>query len=209
MKIEIWSDIVCPFCFIGKHRLEDALKKFTDLQVEIEWKSFQLNPEEITNPKLSHEQHLAESKGWSVDYTRKAHEHVCAMGESCQIDFAFDQVKVVNSLDAHRLMHFAKTQGKQSELKERLFKAYFEEGQNVGDKQVLENIAVECGLDQQAARNVLTGNLFKLDVEKDIAEAWRLGVRGVPFFVFDRKLAVSGAQDVNVFENTIQEIIHS
>ncbi len=207
MKIEIWSDIVCPFCFIGKHRMENALAKFPEEKFEIIWKSFQLNPDEITDPTLNHAEHLAAVKGWSREQTLQAHMHVCQMGETCGVGFEFEKVKVVNSLDAHRLMHYAKTVGKQNELKENLFSAHFEKGMNIGDKNDLIAVAQNTGINLEETKKVLESNQFENDVKQDIAEANSLGIRGVPYFIFGRKYAVSGAQDESVFVNTVAEML--
>lgn len=207
MQIEIWSDVVCPFCFIGKHRLEEALKKFPQEKFDITWKSFQLNPDEKTNPDLNHADHLAESKGWSKEYMQQAHQRVCAMGESCAISFDFDHAKVVNSFNAHRLLHYAKTQGKQNELKEFLFKAYFEQAKNIGDNTVLAETGVQCGLKEEECLRVLNSSAFAQAVEEDKYEAVQYNIRGVPCFVFDGKYVLSGAMEVSVFENVLQQVL--
>ena len=131
IKVEIWSDVMCPFCYIGKRKFESALAQFKDKdKVEIVWKSFQLNPNQITDPSKSTVQYLAETKGWSMDYTRSTIQHVTGMAESVGLHYDFDKAVVANSFDAHRLIQFAKSKGKGDAAEERLFKAYFTEGKN-------------------------------------------------------------------------------
>ncbi|MCR9083774.1 MAG: DsbA family oxidoreductase, partial [Cyclobacteriaceae bacterium] len=188
MKIEIWSDVVCPFCYIGKRKLEKALDKFPlKDQVEIEWKSFQLNPEEKTNPSINTLEHLAQSKGWSMDQTREITSNVVEMAKEQGLVFDFEKAKVANTKNAHRLIHFAKQQGKGGEMKERLLKAYFSDGENVDDPNTLIKLGAEIGLNESEIKSMLASNQFDDAVDQDIYESRLIGVRGVPFFVLDRK----------------------
>lgn len=206
MKIEIWSDVVCPFCYIGKRKLEKALDKFPlKDQVEIEWKSFQLNPEEKTNPSINTLEHLAQSKGWSMDQTREITSNVVAMAKEQGLEFDFEKAKVANTKSAHRLIHFAKQQGKGGEMKERLLKAYFSDGENVDDPNTLIKLGVEIGLNESEIKSMLASNQFDDAVDQDIYESRLIGVRGVPFFVLDRKFGISGAQPDQVFEETLEK----
>jgi predicted DsbA family dithiol-disulfide isomerase len=204
MKIEIWSDVMCPFCYIGKRKFEAALENFKNKEnVEIVWKSFQLNPALKTDPSKNTIQHLAETKGWTMEYTRNTIAYVSNMAKEVGLYYDFDKAVVANSFDAHRLIQMAKKYGKGNVAEERLFKAYFTEGKNTADHLTLINLAKEIGLDETEVKNMLAGNNFKEEVMKDLAEAEQLRVSGVPFFVFDRKFAVSGAQDTKVFADTL------
>ncbi len=200
MKVEIWSDVMCPFCYIGKRKFEKALSEFPGKNnIEVIWKSFQLDPSTVTDPSLSTIDHLAEKKGWSKEQARETTAHVTGIAKQVGLDFNFDKAVVANSFDAHRLSHLAKKHNKQNELEEKLFAAYFTEGKNTADHATLLQIATEIGLDKTEVNTLLTGDLYTEEVEKDIYEAQQVGVRGVPFFVLDRKYAVSGAQEPATF----------
>ena len=208
MKIEIWSDVMCPFCYIGKRRLEEALAQFPQKDtVEIEWKSFQLDPATVTDPDKNVYEYLAEKKGMSVEESKQMHGQVISMAKNAGLEYNFDKAVIANSFDAHRLMQFAKTKGLGDEAEERIFKGHFTEGVNVADHNELVRLAGEIGLDKDEAKKVLDSNNFGTVVKSDIAEAQQIGVRGVPFFVIDRKYAVSGAQPVEVFLGTLQKAI--
>lgn len=200
MKVEIWSDVMCPFCYIGKRRFETALNQFDHRDdIEIEWKSFQLNPQMKTDPGKNINQYLAEIKGWDIDYAREMNAHVTQMAAEEGLDYRFDKAVVANSFDAHRLIQFAKTKGLGDAAEERLFRAYFTEGKNTADHDTLVGLGEEIGLKGDAIRELLAGSDFSEAVRKDIREAGQVGVRGVPFFVLDRKYAVSGAQAADTF----------
>ena len=206
MKVEIWSDVMCPFCYIGKRKFEKALSEFSGKdQVVVEWKSFQLSPDMKTDPTKNTIQHLSESKGWSMDYTKSTISYVVNMAKEVGLNYDFDHAVVANSFDAHRLIQFAKTKGKGDAAEEHLFKAYFTEGKNTADHAVLLSIAKEIGLDETEAKAVLDSQQFAEQVKHDIAESEQLGVTGVPFFVIDRKYAVSGAQDSQVFLDSLNK----
>ncbi|MBI2427568.1 MAG: DsbA family oxidoreductase [Ignavibacteriales bacterium] len=207
MKVEIWSDVMCPFCYIGKRKFENALEKFPNRnEVEIEWKSFQLDPEARTQPGKSVNQYLAERKGWTVEYARHMNDRVTAMAGEVGLNYDFDRAIVANSFDAHRLSHLAKRHGVQDTIEERLFKAYFTEGKNTADHTTLISIAAEAGLNADEVRAMLSGNDFVDAVHSDVYEAHRIGARGVPFFVFDKRYAVSGAQPSDVFLRVLEKI---
>ncbi|MFC3414594.1 DsbA family oxidoreductase [Algoriphagus hitonicola] len=204
MKIEIWSDVVCPFCYIGKRKLEKALEKFPQRdQVEIEWKSFQLNPDQQTNPNISTIEHLAQSKGWSLQQTRQISAQVSEMAKEQGLHFDYENAVVANTKNAHRLIHLAKSVGKGGEMKERLLKAYFTEGKNVDDSDTLVQLAEEVGLAGEKVKALLQSNQYEDAVDQDIYESRLIGVKGVPFFVLDRKFGISGAQPDEVFEQTL------
>lgn len=206
MKIEIWSDILCPFCYIGKRHLEAALKDFSGKDnVEIQWRSFQLDPEQETRPGMDVFSYLAERKGISKAQSEAMHTQVTQMAARAGLEYHFEKAVVANSFDAHRLLQYAKTQGQGDAMKERLLAAYFCEGQNIADFTVLADLAKDAGLDRAAALAVLNNHEeYAQAVRADIQEAQALGISGVPFFVIDRKYAVSGAQPVEVFLRALE-----
>ncbi len=205
MKIEIWSDIMCPFCYIGKRNFENALGQFADTEkLEIEWKSFQLRPDLVTNPTKSLNQELAESKGWSLEYTQQMNEHVTQMAADSGIAFNLNQAVMANTVKGHQLLHFAKEHGKQNQAKELLFKAYFTDGKNVDDVPTLMEIAKSLELNTEELTKIFADGTYLNHIERDIYEASQIGVRGVPFFVFDQKYAISGAQASSAFLQTLQ-----
>jgi predicted DsbA family dithiol-disulfide isomerase len=208
MKVEIWSDVMCPFCYIGKRKFENALQSFAQKdQVEIEWKSFQLNPTMKTDPSKNINEYLAEHKGISIAQAKQMNDRVIAMANEVGLNYDLDKAIVANSFDAHRLSHFAKKHGVQNAVEELLFKAYFTEGKNTADHNTLTAIAVEAGLNAEEVRTMLASNEFADDVNNDIYEAQQVGARGVPFFVFDNQYAVSGAQPSQLFTDVLTKVM--
>jgi predicted DsbA family dithiol-disulfide isomerase len=206
MKVEIWSDIMCPFCYIGKRKFESALSQFHHKdQVELIWKSYQLSPGMKTNPDKNIHQFLAEHKGLPIEEAKELNEHVTGLARQVGLTFNFDKSVVANSFNAHRFSHFAKKYHKQNEAEEKLFHTYFTDGKNIDDYNVLIRLGIELGLDPDELKISLENGSFADDVKNDIQEAHEIGVRGVPFFVFDRKYAVSGAQPVPVFLQTLEK----
>ena len=203
--VEIWSDIVCPFCYLGKRKFEAALEQFPERnQVRIVWKSFQLNPDVMTDTSITVYEHLSRSKGISEDVARQMAEGVTERAREVGLHYDFDKAVVANTFKAHCLLHLAKEKGLQNEMKERLLKAYFIEGKNVDDTEILVNTGIEIGLNGAEIREKLNAEEYRAAVQEDMDLAQRFGIRGVPFFVFDRKYAVSGAQESNVFLQTLQ-----
>jgi predicted DsbA family dithiol-disulfide isomerase len=206
MKVEIWSDVMCPFCYIGKRRFENALQHFAHKdEIEIEWKSFQLNPDMVTDPNINIDQYLADVKGFSIDRARQLNAQVTQMAAEAGLTHNFDKAVVANSFNAHRYSHLAKKHGLGIEAEEQLFKAYFTDGKNIDDLDTLAGLGKELGLDANEVKQTLKGNDYADDVKHDIAQAQYYGIQGVPFFVLDNKYAVSGAQAVSVFEETLQK----
>lgn len=206
MKVEIWSDVMCPFCYIGKRRFEDALQQFAYKdEVEIEWKSFQLNPDMKTDPSVSISQYLADAKGWTLEYAQQMNKHVTEMAAEVGLQYDFDRSVVANSFNAHRFSHLAKKYNLGDAAEEQLFKAYFTLGKNIDDADILAELGTEIGLDKDEVLAVLNSSEYSDDVKHDIAEAQYLGIRGVPFFVMNGKYAVSGAQAVPVFSETLEK----
>jgi predicted DsbA family dithiol-disulfide isomerase len=206
MKVEIWSDVMCPFCYIGKRRLEAALQQFNHPEdIDVEWKSFQLRPDMETQPEVSINQHLSKVKGWSEEEAAQFNKRMEDMAEEAGLDFNMDQAVVANSFDAHRFAHYAKTQGKGDEAEEALFNAYFTNGKNTDNHEVLVSLGEDIGLDPEETREVLESEQFADAVKEDIHESRKLGVQGVPFFVLDRKYAISGAQPTETFLEALQK----
>ena len=207
MEIEIWSDVVCPFCYLGKRRLEKALEDFPGRDdVNVTWKSFQLHPGLKAKPGLGLESYLAERKGWSLPQIRANHDRLAQAGAELGLDYRFEKAVIADTFDAHRLLQLAKAEGKEGAMEERLFRAYFPEGKDLGEAKVLAGLAGEAGIDPAKAEAVLADKqTFAEAVRSDIEEAERLGVSGVPFFVFDRRFAVSGAQEAEVFRRALAQ----
>jgi len=206
MKIEIWSDVMCPFCYIGKRNFETALEQFGDRdKLEVVWKSFQLDP---TLPEVqtgSYTDHLMESKGMGRKQVEGMLDNVTQMAANVGLEYNFDKSVIVNSMKAHQLTQLAKTRGLGDEIEELLFRAFFTEGKNIADDETLVELGKEAGLNETEIRNSLSDDKYTELVKKDIQEAHSLGVTGVPFFVFDRKYAVSGAQAPQAFLQTLEK----
>jgi len=200
MKVEIWSDVMCPFCYIGKRRFEQALQRFAHApEITVEWKSFQLDPDMPTKAGKNINQYLAERKGWSLTQAQQMNAQVTSMAAEEGLAYNFDKAVVANSFDAHRFASFAKHQGLGNEAEEVLFKAYFTKGENIADHDTLAQLGDEIGLDRVLVKKALAAGEYAGEVKDDLAEAEAIGVRGVPFFVFNRQFAVSGAQPADVF----------
>lgn len=200
MKVEIWSDVMCPFCYIGKRKFETALAQFEHKNdVIVEWKSFQLDPNTVTDERKNTLEHLVQSKGWTMDYTKQTIANVTETAKEVGLNFYFENTIVANSFHAHRLLHLAKIHHIQNQCKELLLAAYFTEGKNIDDQEVLKNIGLQIGLDANEVSNLLASNQFADEVKNDIHHAQEIGVRGVPFFVLDNKYAISGAQSSETF----------
>jgi len=207
MKIEIWSDIVCPFCYIGKRKFEKALALFPEKdKVEIEWRSFQLDPSMNNTPGKSVHAYLAERKGCSLEEAKEMNTMMSDVAKEVGLNYNFDIAIINNTLNAHRLLHFAKSKGLQSEMKERLFHAYYTEGKDVADMESLAELAKEVGLDKESVKDMLTSDSYKNEVELDQYYAEQVGARGVPFFVFNNKFAVSGAQPIEHFTEVLTKV---
>lgn len=206
MKVEIWSDIVCPFCYIGKRNFENALTKFASKdEVEVEWHSFQLDPSTKTQPGQTLPEYLAERKGITLEHALELHNHVTQVARQAGLTYHLDKAVIANTFDAHRLIHLAATHGLQDAAEERLFSAYFTEGKNVGDLQTLIQLGTDIGLDAEEIKRALNSNAYAQEVQQDQYLAQQVGARGVPFFVFNNKYAVSGAQPGEVFMKALQK----
>jgi protein disulfide-isomerase len=208
MKIEIWSDIMCPFCYIGKRHLEKALESFSGRnQVEITWKSYQLDPTipmSFVEPVGVYE-YLADRKGWTLEQSEHMHERVVEMAASVGLTYIFDKAVVANSLLAHRVIQLAKSKGLDDVMEEIFFKAYFTDGKDLASVEVLVSLGEQAGLDEAEIRSAIASEDLAYLVSQDIQEGVNLGVRGVPFFVFDRKYGISGAEPIQVFIDTLNQ----
>lgn len=206
MKIEIWSDVMCPFCYIGKRNFETALEQFDDKnKLEVVWKSFQLDPSLPEVQNGSYTDHLMESKGMGRKQVEGMLDNVTQMAKNVGLEYLFDKSVMVNSFKAHRMLQLAKTRGLGDSAEERLFRAFFTEGKNIADDETLVELGKEVGLNETEIRNSLGDERFSEMVRQDIQEARSIGVTGVPFFVFDRKYAVSGAQPPQAFLQTLEK----
>ena len=208
MQVDIWSDIVCPWCYIGKRRFEAALAAFAHAdEVEVVWRSFELDPSAPPERTGDHASRLARKYGMSHDRAMATLHHMTDVAAEEGLDFDFDRSRPGNTLDAHRVIHLGLARGGtplQGAVKERLLRAYFSEGEPIGDADTLVRLAVEAGLDRADVEEALAGDSFADHVRADEAAAQELDVTGVPFFLVDRKFAVSGAQDVSVFARVLE-----
>ena len=206
MKVDIWSDVRCPFCYIGKRKFENALEKFPHKNdVEVNWHSFELDPSLETNTEVSAIEHISEIKGISKVQAEGMHEHVINVAKEVGLDFDFKKSVVANSFNAHRLIQFAKTKGLGNEIEEQLFKAHFTEGKNIDDKETLVQTGMATGLHENEIREMLASDAFAKEVNQDEMQAQSIGVRGVPFFVLNDKYAVSGAQSPDTFLEVLNQ----
>jgi predicted DsbA family dithiol-disulfide isomerase len=195
VKIEIWSDVVCPWCYIGKRHLEQALERFAHRdQVEIVWKAYELDPAAPPQRVGSYPERIARKYGISEGQARASIERMVNAGAGAGLDLRFDDLRAGNTFDAHRLLCFAQSLGVQNDLKERLFSATFTEGRPIGDRETLVELAGDVGIAEPFARRVVESDDFGHEVREDEARAKEIGVSGVPFFLFDGRLGVSGAQ---------------
>ena len=207
LKIQIWSDIMCPFCYIGKRRIEEALQLFEHKDaVAIEWKSFQLDASFVASSDDNMVEHLAQKYGKDADWAQGMLDNMTQNAKSAGLDFHFEKAVLANSFNAHRLLHLAKKHQLANDLEELLFKAYLTEGKNINDNNTLKELGVSVGLNEHDIDEVLNSDAYGNDVKQDIQNANSIGVQGVPFFVFDNKYAVSGAQPATAFLETLQKV---
>ncbi len=207
MKVEIWSDIGCPWCYIGRRRFEKALAQFPHGgQVEVIWRSFQLDPNAPAEYPGSVNDMLVETRGYDRRDVESMQVQITALAAQEGLEFHLDRVRPANTLDAHRLLHLAARHGLQGQLKERLQKAYFTEGLLVSDHETLLQLAVETGLDAGEVQQVLQSDAFKAEVQADVSQAQMLGIHGVPFFVLAGKYGISGAQKTELFISALDRV---
>ncbi|MEZ0166504.1 DsbA family oxidoreductase [Kineococcus sp. LSe6-4] len=211
MKVEIWSDVVCPWCYIGKRRFESALRDFEHADdVEVVWRSFELDPttetvhEKADGPGDAHLRRLSAKFGRPVEEVAPMVAHVDETAAAEGLEFHQDVSVPANTVKAHQLLHLAAERGVQDAVKERLLRAHFTEGEPVGDEETLVRLVAQAGLDAEEARAVLTEDRYLAAVRADVAEARALGARGVPFFVVDRTYGISGAQPTEQFAQVLR-----
>ncbi|NYF25909.1 DsbA family protein [Sporosarcina sp. JAI121] len=206
MKIEIWSDYVCPFCYIGKRRLEEALEQ-TGLgdNAEIVFKAYELDPNSPAESDAPIQVGLAKKYGMSVEEAKKMTDNVAAQAQTVGLIYDFDKMTPANTFNAHRLAKLAEQEGVDKTVSENLLKAYFVDGEKIGVDDVLLRIAEEAGISRNRAKDMLESEEFTEEVKMDISEAGQLGVKGVPFFVINRKYAISGAQPADAFANALRQ----
>lgn len=221
LRVDIWSDIACPWCWVGKRRLEQALERFAHADaVEVEWHAFELDPSapRKRDDGLSYAARLGKKYGTSTAQAELMIRRMVDTAAKDGITMRFDRAQPGNTFDAHRLLHLAGTKqkagtrqkagerGKQDAMKERLFKAYLEDGESIGDANTLAKLAGEVGLDVDEAASVLASDTYAKEVRADERQAASLGITGVPFFVFDRKYAVSGAQPAEALLEVLEKV---
>ena len=205
MRVEIWSDVVCPWCYVGKRRFEQALAAFPHRdEVEVVWRSFELDPSAPAERTEGQALHLAQKYGRTLEQAQEMLDSMTATAAQEGLDFRLDVMRGGNTFDAHRLLHLAAGRGVQDPLKERLMRATFTEGEPVADHETLVRLAAEAGLDAAEARAVLAGDRYADEVRADEREAQRFGISGVPFFVVDRTYGVSGAQPADVLTQVLE-----
>jgi predicted DsbA family dithiol-disulfide isomerase len=205
MKVEIWSDVVCPWCYIGKRRFEGALAEFEAAdEVEITWRSFQLNPEYPAGTREAHDEHLARKLGATPEQVRQLNERVVSLAAAEGLDYHFETYVTVNTFDAHRVTHLAKALGLGLPIHERFLRAQLVEGEVLDDPDTLVRLAAEVGVPEAETRRVLASDAYATEVQADIDEARALGVNGVPFFVIDRRYGISGAQPAALFLDALR-----
>jgi predicted DsbA family dithiol-disulfide isomerase len=205
MQVEIWSDVVCPWCFIGKRRFEDALSRFPHAgEVEVVWRSFELDPSAPFSHGVDNATRLAGKYGVSREEAERMLDRMTRVADDEGLSFRLDIARAGRTFDAHRLLHLAAEHGLQDALKEALLSAYQEKGEHIADPDVLAKVAREVGLDEDEVRDVLAGDRYASEVRADEREAHDIGVQGVPFFVFDRRYAVSGAQPSDVLLEVLE-----
>lgn len=206
MKVDIWSDIRCPFCYIGKHKFEKALKQFENRDnVEVTWHSFQLDPNLKTQPETDTIEYFTKAKGISREQALQMFGGAQKMAAETGLELNLENSIVANSFRSHQLLQFAKSKGLGDEVKEALFEAHFSEAKNIDDQQTLLEIAATVGLDKAETEEVLNSEKFAYQVKQDEMAAKNIGVQGVPFFVFNNKYAVSGAQAPETFLEALEK----
>jgi predicted DsbA family dithiol-disulfide isomerase len=209
MRVEIWSDVVCPWCYIGKRRFEKALAQFPHKDdVQVEWRSFQLNPEHPKGLHQSLEEQLSAKMGAPVEQVRAMNDHVKELAAAEGLDYHFETYTVVNTLDAHRIAHLAKKYGLGSEINERFLRAQLIEGEILDDPETLVRLATEVGVPEAEVRRVLSSDEYTAEVNEDVQTMLAMGGTGVPFFVLDRRYGVSGAQPTELFLRALETAYH-
>jgi predicted DsbA family dithiol-disulfide isomerase len=205
MRVDVWSDVICPWCYIGKRKFEAGAAEFGG-EVEVEYHSIELAPDTPVDFDGTPADYLAQRKGLTHDQVGQMLERVTGIAASVGLDYDYDSVHQTNTVKAHELLHYAKSRGRQLEMKERLLKAYFVNGEHVGRIDDLADIAAELGFDRADVVRALESNEFLAAVKADVAQAQEYGIQGVPFFVIDGKYGISGAQEASTFAAALQQV---
>lgn len=206
MKVEIWSDVVCPWCYIGKRRFERALAAFDGRdEVEVEWRSYQLHPDQPRGAAEDHDAYLARTFDASPEQVAAMNERIVELAAAEGLDYHFETYKVINTIDAHRILHLAKAHDLGTVAHERLLRAQLVEGELLEDPATLTRLAGEIGVDPAEAATVLASDAYLDSVELDFEEAAALGIHAVPFFVLDRRYGIAGAQPAEVFLSALRQ----
>lgn len=205
MRIQVWTDFVCPFCYIGNEKLKRAIQAFEHHdQIEVEFKSYQLDPHARYEEGKTMAESLSETKGMPQEQLKQMTEHLTTAAEEVNLTFRFDIAKNANTFDAHRLYQYAKSIGKGSSYTERVKKAYFTEGEVISDYNTLVKLAEEVGISKEDSLSVLQSTAYSDDVKGDIEQARQIGIQGVPFFIFNNRYAISGSQPQELFAKTLE-----
>lgn len=208
LRVDVWSDIACPWCYVGKRRLEKAIARLPSPgDVEVAWRSFELDPEapRVRRARTSYVERLARKYRASLDQANAMVERMTSLGAAEGIDFRFDRQRPGNTFDAHRVLHLARERGLQGAVKERLMRAYFTEGESIGDRKVLARLSVEAGLDPRAVRALLDGDAYADAVRADEQEARQHDIHAVPFFGIADAYGLTGAQPVETMHGALMQ----
>jgi predicted DsbA family dithiol-disulfide isomerase len=206
MRVEIWSDVVCPWCYLGKRRFEAALARFPQRdEVDVVWRSFELDPTAPRQRELLGAEHLADKYGMSLDQAQASQRRLTDLAAAEGLEYHLDRTAGGNSFDAHRLLHFAAASGLHESLNERLLRAYFTEGEAIGLRDVLERLTADVGLEPVEVAEVLAGDRFGQEVRADEHRARLLGIDGVPFFAVDERYGISGAQSSDLILSALEQ----
>ncbi|MEU4239813.1 DsbA family oxidoreductase [Actinoplanes sp. NPDC026619] len=202
--IDVWSDVVCPFCYLGHAILDEAIEQFPHgSAVQVRYHSFQLNPAFPVGKATLADDYLAENHRMPKAQIEASHAQLAARGAQAGLDYRFESTQMINTLDAHRMIHLAKAHGQEGVMVERLFQAEFTDGLNLADHTVLADLAAALGLDRAEAAAALATKAYEKEIRADLEQARQLGISGVPFFVFDNKRAISGAQPIETFRKAL------
>jgi predicted DsbA family dithiol-disulfide isomerase len=205
IKVDIWSDVQCPWCYIGKRKFEQGVAQ-SGVEVEVEYHSFELAPDTPVDFEGTPVDYLRAKYRTTPEQAQAMVDRVVGIAAELGLAYDYDHIHQTNTVLAHEMLHFAKAQGRQLELKERLLRAYFVEGRHVGRPDELAALAAEVGLDAHEAAAALADHRFLPDVTQDVAQASAYGITGVPFFVFDGRYGVSGAQDAATFAQVLTQV---
>ena len=211
VKVDVWSDIACPWCYIGKRKFEAGVAAFAASPearpVEVEYHSFELSPDTPVDFEGSEAEFLSQHKGLPVEQAQQMIDQVAGIAASVDLHYDYDALRHTNTVKAHQVIHLAKQHGKQLDMVERLFTAYFERGEHVGQDESLADLAAEVGLDRDEVLATLRDDAQLAAVRADQEQAQAFGINGVPFFVIDGKYGVSGAQDPAAFEHVLRQVV--